>query len=143
MEDGCEHPEGSPIGKCAICDRTVCTECYHDVFGAMICDLHRGLEDESDWELVGFYDDAASLSERRYVLEENGVTSLVVEGDEDAVELYVPNIEKDDAFASLEASADNEYSCPECKIQFSGNMEACLVCGVKPSDEDEADQIRE
>lgn len=133
MEHGCEHTEGSPIGKCGICDRTVCTDCYRDVFGAMICDLHEELEDDSEWELVGFYSDDSTLAQKRYLLEENSITSLAVESDEDAVELYVPNDEKDDAFASLSAAADGEQSCAECEIQFSGDMDVCPVCGVKPA----------
>ena len=134
MEHGCEHAEGSPIGKCAICDRTVCTECYNDVFGTMICDLHKGLEDDSAWELVGLFSDRALVVQRRYALEENGLTSLVVDTDEDTVELYVPSEEKDDAFASLSAAADDEFRCPECKILFTRDMESCPVCGAPPHD---------
>lgn len=131
MEQGCEHTEGSPIGKCAICDRTVCSECYNDVFGAMICDLHPGLDEESSWELVGFFEDAMSLAERRYALEEGGISSLVVEGDEEAIELYVPTDDKEDAFAILSGSGDGEHSCMECQIQYAGSMDACPVCGAK------------
>ena len=143
MEHGCEHAEGSPIGKCAICERTVCTECYNDVFGTMICDMHRGLEDDSDWELVGFFSDAASVTRRRYVLEENGITSLVVDNEEEVVELYVPNDEKDDAFAALSASAENEISCSECKIQYTRDMETCPVCGAKAADDRRADHTHD
>ena len=138
MEHGCEHTDGSPIGKCAICGRTVCSECYQDIFGAMICDLHRGLEDESSWELVGFFADTPELAERRYALEENGITSLIVDYEEDAVELYVPNEDKDDAFAALTASGEEEYGCPECRIQFTKEMHACPVCGAAPADRGEA-----
>lgn len=134
MEQGCEHAEGSPIGKCAICERTVCTECYNDVFGTMICDLHAGLEDDSAWELVGLFSDRALVVQRRYVLEENGLTSLVVDSDEDAVELYVPSELKDDAFAALSAVADDELRCPECKILFTRDMENCPVCGAQPQE---------
>jgi hypothetical protein len=90
MEHGCEHEESSPIGKCAICGRTVCSECYREVFSAMICDLHQNLEDEAEWELVGYYADPSLLAERRYTLEDNGITSLVVETDDETIELYVP-----------------------------------------------------
>lgn len=140
MEQGCEHTEGSPIGKCAICDRTVCSECYNDVFGAMICDLHPGLEDESSWELVGFFTDAVSLAERRYSLEEGGITSLMVESDDESIELYVPNDDKDDAFAILCSSSEEENVCMDCGIQYSHEMDACPVCGAKASEAgDDAD----
>jgi len=109
-------------------------DCYNEVFGAMICDLHSELEDDSEWELVGFFRDATFLSQRRYVLEENGITSLVVDHEEEAVELYVPNEEKDDAFATLLASAEDELPCGECKILFTKGMENCPVCGSKPTD---------
>ena len=63
--EGCEHTEASPIGKCAICDRTVCSDCYRSIFNGMICDLHQALEDESDWALVGLYTSENALDERR------------------------------------------------------------------------------
>lgn len=129
--EGCEHTEGSPIGKCAICERTVCSECYNEVFGSMICDLHRGLEDESDWELVGHYSGGGSVEERRYALEENGITSLVVDGDDEAVELYVPADEKEDAYVTLTAAAGEEVFCDDCSIEHSRDLDACPVCGKK------------
>jgi rubrerythrin len=107
----------------------------------MICDLHTGLEDDSEWELVGFFSDGAMASSRRYVLEESGITSLVVENEDEAVELYVPNEEREDAYAALSMSADDEYSCKECQIQFSRDMETCPVCGAKPTDNDEANHV--
>jgi hypothetical protein len=143
MEHGCEHIEGSPIGKCAICERTVCTECYNEVFGAMICDLHAGLEDDSEWELVAFFSDATLVTPRRYVLEENGITSLVVDHEDEAVELYVPNDEKEDAFASLLISADEETTCGECRILFAKELDSCPICGSKPMDIEEYDQLNE
>ena len=136
--EGCEHSEASPIGKCAICGRTVCTDCYNDLFGAMICDLHDELQDESGWELVAFLSDHATIAQRRYVLEENGITSIVVDNEEDPVELYVPADEKDDAFAVLAGSAEDEYSCVDCGIQFGKDMENCPVCGAPPSPGDDA-----
>ena len=131
MELGCEHTEGSPIGKCAICDRTVCSDCYRDIFSAMICDMHEELEDEAEWELVGYYSSSAVLDQRRYTLEEHGVTSLVVESEEDSIELYVPIEEKDDAYVALTASAEEENYCEDCRVQYSADMTACPVCGVK------------
>jgi hypothetical protein len=129
--EGCEHAEGSPIGKCAICERTVCSECYNEVFGSMICDQHRRMEDESEWALVGHYTQGEGIDERRYALEESGVTSLVVEGEDEAVELYVPISEKQDGFATLSAIAGDESLCEECEIEYSKDLDACPVCGAK------------
>jgi hypothetical protein len=109
----------------------------------MICDLHVGLEDDSAWELVGFFGDTTMLAQRRYVLDENGITSLVVDHEEEAVELYVPNEEKDDAYAALAVSAEDEHSCPGCKIFYTGDMETCPVCGAKPSDDSRATDIHD
>lgn len=134
--EGCEHTESSPIGKCAICDRTVCSECYNEVFGSMICDLHRGLEDEADWELAGHYVTSSVVEERRYVLEESGITSLVVDGDDEAVELYVPANEKEDAYSALTASAGDEVFCGDCMIEHSRELDACPVCGAKTEGRD-------
>lgn len=131
MEEGCEHTEASPIGTCAICGRTVCTECYNDIFGAMICDLHPGLEDDSEWELVAIFTDEGLVAQRRYDLEESGITVLAVDSEDDNIELYVPNEEKDDAFALLTGAAV-ENVCPECQIQFGLDLEICPVCGAKP-----------
>jgi len=132
MEEGCEHTEASPIGKCAICDRTVCVDCYNDVFGAMICDQHPGLEDDSEWALFGIFTDAAVVARRRYDLEDSGITVLVVDSDDENVEVYVPIDEKDDAFATLTLSAEEENSCPECQILFALDIESCPVCGERP-----------
>lgn len=131
MEHGCEHTEGSPIGKCAICERTVCSECYRDVFNSMICDLHQDLEDEAEWALIGFYSETSALVRRRYVLEEAGIISLVAEPDEDAVELYVPTDEKNDALEALSGTADDTFVCSDCCIQYSAGLDACPICGVK------------
>ncbi len=138
MENGCEHIEGSPIGKCAICDRTVCSECYRDVFNSMICDLHVDLEDEAEWELVGFYSEASAVVQRRHELEEHGITSLVAEPDEESNELYVPLTEKDDAYAALAAAADDtSVVCIECRIHYSSGLDACPICGGKSRQKDE------
>lgn len=139
MENGCEHVEGSPIGKCAICNRTVCSECYRDVFNTMICDLHADLEDEAEWALVGFYSEVSTMAARRFELEEHGITSLVAEPDEESIELYVPSAEKVDAFEALTAAADNtSVVCAECRIQHSAALDACPVCGGKsrPTDQE-------
>ncbi|UCG52630.1 MAG: hypothetical protein JSW58_03520 [Candidatus Latescibacterota bacterium] len=144
MEDGCEHLEASPIGKCAICGKTVCSECYRTIFGEMICDEHEPLEEESAWELVGLYADSGSLAEKRFQLEENGVVSIVIEGDEEAIELYVPAEEKDDGYAVLRSSGDESNFCAECKIQYSLEMEMCPICGKRSADSDaESNRIDE
>lgn len=137
MEHGCEHLEGSPIGKCSICERTVCGDCYRDLFSAMICDLHESLEDESAWALVGFYTEQAALAERRFVLEDQQIASLVVEVDEDSIELYVPVEEKDDAYAALSGATVAAVFCFDCKIQFAASLGTCPICGVKAADEPE------
>lgn len=134
MEHGCEHAEASPIGKCAICDRTVCSECYREVFHTMICDLHESLEDESEWAVAGLYTDDSTLGERRYTLEDSGITSLVVESDGETSELYVPIEEKDDAFSTLSASGDGTNLCEECRIQFPEEEDSCPMCGAPPMD---------
>ena len=137
MEEACEHLESSPIGACAICARTVCTDCYRDIFNAMICDQHEDLEDEGQWELVGYYSPGTDLEERRYTLEEQAIVSLVVEGDQDGVELYVTTDEKDDAFASLAAMAGEESRvCGECKIVVSAEIDECPLCGNPPETSD-------
>jgi hypothetical protein len=132
MENECDHVDGSLVGKCAICGRTVCSECYREVFSEMICEVHEDLEDESAWELVGFYADSATLAQRRFLLEEQGISSIVVEADGDTIELYVAMEEKEDAFASLSASTEDAMICADCRIQYSAEMVACPLCGVKP-----------
>jgi hypothetical protein len=106
----------------------------------MICDQHKGMEDESDWELVGYYTDTTMLEERRYSLEEAAVATLVVDSEDEATEIYVPAAEKDDAFAALSVMADGEHMCAECKIQYSADLSECPVCGAKsegrPEDSD-------
>ena len=141
MENGCEHTEGSPIGKCSICEKTVCRECYREVFNAMICDLHQVLEDESNWELVGLYNMAEALTDRRYALEDGGITSLVVEADEDSIELYVPTEEREDAFTSLAGFPDYASVCKACRVQVSSELESCPLCGVAPTGESDGSQI--
>ena len=133
MEKGCDHLDGSPMGTCAVCGKTVCSECYRTVFNEMICDEHEALEDESAWELVGIYTGAAVVPEKRFQLEESGVSSIVVTSDEDSVELYVPAGDRDEGFAVLQSSADDTGLCPECRIQYSADIEACPLCGVKHS----------
>lgn len=128
----CEHLEGSMMGKCAICGQMVCGDCYRNLFNQLICSAHPHLEDESSWELVGFYTDSVSLSERKFILEENSITSLVVEADADTVELYVPVEEREDAWDALRASSEGALYCVDCKVQYSPDAGVCPVCGVKP-----------
>lgn len=122
------------MGNCSICGRTVCTDCYRDIFNAMICDQHEALEDEGQWELVGYYAPDTDLEERRYILEDHAITSLAVEGDQDGVELYVTVDEKDDAYASLAAVAGGtSHLCGACKIEISADIEECPLCGNPPA----------
>ena len=78
------------------------------------------------------------MAQRRYDLQEHGITSLVAEPDEESIELYVPSAEKDDAYAMLTAAADNtSVVCVECRIQYSAGLDACPVCGGKSQQMDE------
>lgn len=130
----CEHSEGSLMGKCAICGKMVCGECYRSIFTQMICDAHQALEDEGSWELIGFYSDVAALAERRFLLEEQGIASLPVEADADTVELYVPLEDKREAWDALLASSEGSLYCSDCRIQYSPDIGVCPLCGVRPAD---------
>jgi hypothetical protein len=131
----CEHEEGSPMGHCAICGDMTCSECFRTIFNQTICAAHQDLEDESGWELVGFYSSEAAMSERRYYLEEQGITSIVVDTDEEAIELYVPEEEKDDAYAALVASGEDTLYCASCQVQYAPELETCPLCGVRAMEE--------
>ena len=63
MGSECEHLDGALMGKCAICENMVCSECFQTLFNAMICSAHEDLEDESEWELIGFHT-SSSASEK-------------------------------------------------------------------------------
>lgn len=135
-EESCEHLDGSPIGKCAICGKTVCSECYRTVFSEMICDEHEALEEESAWELIGLYSDGSGLDEKRFELEEHGIVSIVVTDNDDAVELYVPAEEKEDGYSALKMSDDESPVCTDCMIQYSPDTDACPICGKLTADSD-------
>ncbi len=143
MEKGCDHIDGSPMGMCAVCGKTVCSECYRTVFNEMICDEHEALEEDSAWALVGIYADAAVVTEKRFHLEENGISSIAVQNEEDAVELYVPTEEKDEGFAVVQSSGDEGGACVECQIQYSIDLEACPLCGGKHSGGGEEHEVDE
>jgi len=131
------------MGMCAICGKTVCSECYRTVFNETICDEHLALEDESGWELVGMFADPAVVVDRRYRLEENGIASLSVQSDEDVIELYVPAEEKVEGFAVLQATAEEGGLCYECRIQYPADHDVCPLCGGKhtePGIEPEVDE---
>jgi RNA polymerase subunit RPABC4/transcription elongation factor Spt4 len=131
MERGCDHADGSPMGMCAICGKTVCSECYRTVFNEMICDEHEALEDESAWELVGIYTEDSGIADKRYLLEENGISSIAGQSEDEMVELYVPADDRDEGFAVLCSSGDDGAMCKECRIQFSADMDACPLCGER------------
>ena len=131
MDDQCEHTEGAYMGKCAICDDMVCGECFQTLFNTVICSAHGDLEDESAWALMGFYTSPAAVEEKRYFLLEQGITSIVVETDDDVTELYVAIDEKDDAFSALSGASEDALSCDSCRVFFSAEMGACPICGVR------------
>lgn len=132
----CEHLDGSVMGKCAICGDMVCSECYRSVYNQMICSGHEELEDESAWEVIGFYSESDALEEARFALRERELTTLVVEADADTIELYVPPEEKNDAWEILTALADGYSGCSSCHAHFSEDIGICPICGLKPSDVD-------
>jgi RNA polymerase subunit RPABC4/transcription elongation factor Spt4 len=136
-EKGCDHLDGSPMGVCAVCGKTVCSECYRTVFNDMICDEHEALEDESAWELIAIYTDPAMVADRRFQLEENGISSITVQSEEDAVELYVPAEDKEEGFAVLQSSGDDVGICSQCQIQYSAELDACPLCGGKHTGKEE------
>lgn len=131
MGNDCEHEEGAPMGACSICGEMTCSECFRTVFNQPICDGHEDLEDESAWELVGFYPNEDPLAERRFHLNEQEITSIVVEADDGTIELYVPELEKQNAFETLVADGENCLSCPACQVEFAKEMELCPLCGGK------------
>jgi hypothetical protein len=131
MATECEHPNGDFMGKCAICGDMVCGECFQTIFNTVICGAHEGLEDESSWELLGFYVSPASLEERRNFLQDQGVTSIAVELEDDTAELYVPIEEKDDAYEALQGASEEELQCDDCKVFFSKASGTCPICGVR------------
>ncbi len=131
------------MGMCAICGKSVCSECYRTVFNETICDEHTTLEDESAWELVGMFADPSVVADRRYRLEENGISSLSVQSDEDVIELYVPAEERVEGFAVLQASAEEGGLCYECRIQYPADHDVCPLCGGKhtePGEQSEPDE---
>lgn len=86
------------------------------------------------WEVVGFYTDAATLADRRFLLEDSGIMSITVENDEDTTELYVSAEEKEDGYTILQSSGEASCHCDDCKIQFSVELGTCPLCGTKSSE---------
>jgi RNA polymerase subunit RPABC4/transcription elongation factor Spt4 len=110
----------------------VCSECYRTVYNQMICSAHEALEEESSWEVIGFYSDADSAAAVRFELIEQGLTSLAVEADADTIELYVPPDEKDDAWEIVCNLTGDFESCTPCRVHYSSDIGICPICGVKP-----------
>jgi hypothetical protein len=108
-----------------------CSECFRTVFNQTICGDHEDLEDESAWDLIGFYPNEDPIAERRYCLEEHGIISIVVEADDGTIELYVPETEKENAFETLVADGESCLSCTACQVEFAKEMELCPLCGGK------------
>ena len=136
MGTECEHPDGDFMGKCAICGDMVCGECVQTIFNTMICGAHEHLEEESSWELLGFYSSVAAVEEPRSLLQDQGVTSIAVESEEETAELYVPIEEKDDAFEALQGASEDVLQCDSCQVFFSKETETCPICGVRYIEEE-------
>jgi len=134
MGSVCEHEEGSPMGSCAICGEMICSECFRTVFNQNICGGHEELEEESSWELVGFYTSEASLKERRFYLEEQDLTSISVETDEESIELYVPESQRVEAYEALVSSGEETFFCGSCLVQYASELRVCPMCGVRQQD---------
>ena len=132
----CEHVDGDIMGSCAICGDTVCGECMQTVFDTMICSAHGELGDEGSWELVGFYSSPSSIEDRRFYLNEQGLTSLAVDADDNITELYVPVEEKDEAFAALSGASEDMLHCEECRVYYSPELGTCPVCGTRAVEEE-------
>jgi len=136
MGPECEHLDGDYVGKCAICGDMACGECFQTLFNTVICGAHQQLEDESAWELLGFYSSTAALEERRFFLMDQGVTSIVVESEDDMTELYVPIEEKDDAYETLSGAGENILQCDSCQVFYSEEVGTCPICGVRHVEEE-------
>ena len=136
MGKECEHADGDFVGKCSICGDMVCGECFQTIFNTVICSMHEELEDESSWELLGFYSSQAALEERRYFLQDKQVTSIVVESEDDIIEMYVPIEEKEDAFETLQGASEDILQCDTCRVFYSEEVGACPICGVRQVEEE-------
>jgi len=129
----CEHPQGDILGKCAICGDIVCGECYQSVFNAMVCSNHgEDLFDEGAWEMIGFYTAEDPLDERRYFLNEQNITTLVSENEDQVLELYVPTEAKEDAWEILRGTSEDSIECLKCRVFYSKEVGTCPMCGVGP-----------
>jgi hypothetical protein len=127
----CDHSDGTLVGACAVCGDPVCSECFTSLFNTVICAIHEGLDDEGEWELIAFYTTSGPVDSVRFYLDDHGVQSIAVAGDEEAVELYVPIAEKDDAWALLEGgeAGDEMVRCDECRVYYSREAGECPICG--------------
>lgn len=132
----CEHLDGDFVGKCAICGDMVCGECMQTIFNTVICSMHEELEDESSWELLGLYASDVDVEERRYYLQDQQITSIIVESEDDTIEMYVPLEEKDDAYEALQGAAEEILQCDNCKVFYSEEVGTCPICGVQQMEEE-------
>jgi len=128
----CDHSDGSHVGSCAVCGEPVCSECFQALFNVVICSNHEGLEDEGEWELLALYSTEEGAHSLRFYLDDQGVTSLVVENEDSRMEVYVPIEEKDDAWASLDGGEAGEdmVKCSEDRLYFSRDVGECPICGM-------------
>ncbi|MCK4776494.1 MAG: hypothetical protein KAT30_16975 [Candidatus Krumholzibacteria bacterium] len=136
MDQECEHLNGDYVGKCAICGDMVCGECFQTLFNTVICAAHEQLEDESAWELLGFYGGSTLLDEPRHFLQEQGIMSVVVETEDDTIEMYVPIDEKNDAFEVLSGTGEGTVECDSCRVIYSDEIGTCPICGVRQVEEE-------
>lgn len=132
----CGHDDGAVMGTCAICGESVCSDCFQPLFSVMICSNHDDLEDEGEWEVIGFFSSESVLEDRQYLLNDQGVTCIAVETEDDTVELYVPVVERDDAHAALADATDETLHCPNCKVYYSQEISVCPQCGVSAAESD-------
>jgi hypothetical protein len=124
------------MGQCAICGDMTCGECFQTIFNTVICGEHEELEDESSWELLGVFEDLSQSEETRSFLQDQGITSIAVESEDDTAELYVPIDEKDDAFEAAQGLSEDALQCDDCKVYFSKETGICPICGVRYAEEE-------
>ena len=128
----CDHSDGTHVGSCAVCGDPVCTECAVPLFNTNICSNHENLEDESEWELIALYSSSEGSDAMRFLFDDHGVASIMVENEEGHMEVYVPIEEKDEAWASLEGgeAGDEMIKCDEDKLYFAREIGECPICGT-------------
>lgn len=128
----CDHTDGTNVGTCAVCGDPVCSECFQSLFNVVICSNHEGLEDEGEWEMLALYSASEGADSLRFFLDDHGIASVLVVGEEEHVEVYVPIEEKDEAWATLDGgeAGDDMIRCDEDRLYFSREIGECPICGT-------------